>query len=156
MIRKPNCTCKVCGKEFFRKPSQLGRGSGATYCSQACYAKSCQRPVPCVICGKEILGSRHAKTCSRACANKNRAGIKYKGGGGHRKDKVKWVQGLKQRLIAQRGTACGRCGFPNTKILVVHHIVRRCDGGGDELDNLELICPNCHAEVHYDATKIVV
>lgn len=152
MIHKPNCACKICGTMVYRRPRDLERNNGNVYCTHTCYAKSCQRPVPCVICGKEILGIRHSKTCSRACANKNRAGIKYKTGV-YKKDKVKWAQGLKTRLIEQRGTVGGRCGYTNTQILVVHHIVRRSDGGSDDLDNLELICPNCHAEVHFYGVK---
>ena len=30
----------------------------------------------------------------------------------------------------------------------VHHRVKRTDGGGDELDNLELLHANCHRQLH--------
>ena len=150
MPGKPNCVCSVCGAVIYRSPKAQALGN--VYCSHACRAKAQQKPVPCVVCGKMILASKHAKTCSRACANKHRAGIKYKVKDRKNqplKDKVKWIQGLKRRLIAQRGVVCEPCSYPNTNILVVHHRIRRCDGGSDDLSNLELICPNCHAEIHY-------
>jgi predicted HNH restriction endonuclease len=31
--------------------------------------------------------------------------------------------------------------------------VRRSDGGTNDLDNLQLVCPNCHAEIHHYGTK---
>ncbi|XGM76492.1 HNH endonuclease [Klebsiella pneumoniae] len=30
----------------------------------------------------------------------------------------------------------------------VHHIIRRVDGGGDEIDNLMMLHPNCHRLLH--------
>jgi RNA-directed DNA polymerase len=30
----------------------------------------------------------------------------------------------------------------------VHHRVKRSEGGGDELDNLELLHANCHRQLH--------
>jgi hypothetical protein len=32
---KPNCTCVVCGTEFYRRPSHIARGEGK-YCSREC------------------------------------------------------------------------------------------------------------------------
>ncbi len=62
-------------------------------------------------------------------------------------DKVVYQQGLKIRLLQQRGDKCERCKYSNTKILVVHHKDR--DRTHNDLDNLELICPNCHHKEHY-------
>uniref|UniRef100_Q9R669 Group II SELF-splicing intron ORF (Fragments) n=1 Tax=Azotobacter vinelandii TaxID=354 RepID=Q9R669_AZOVI len=30
----------------------------------------------------------------------------------------------------------------------IHHIIKRHMGGGDELDNLVLLHPNCHRQLH--------
>nr|WP_256670638.1 MULTISPECIES: HNH endonuclease signature motif containing protein [unclassified Pseudomonas] len=30
----------------------------------------------------------------------------------------------------------------------IHHIVERHKGGGDELENVELLHPNCHRQLH--------
>lgn len=144
-IRKPNCICKICNKEIYRRPSQINKGN--VYCSQDCFGKSCEILIACVICGIEYQKGLHKKTCSRVCANKLRIGTKYTGR--PLKDKVKTAQALKTRLIELRGPKCERCPYSNVKILNVHHKIRRADGGSDDLDNLELICPNCHAEEHY-------
>jgi len=84
------------------------------------------------------------KTCSRECANKQRKGIKYN----HKrlKDKVKSYQSLKMRLMNNKGRKCERCRYEKYEILQVHHKDR--NGLNNELDNLELICPNCHYEEH--------
>lgn len=91
------------------------------------------------------MAKLNKKTCSRSCSNKHREGIRYKMGRPH--DKVVYQQGLKFRLLEQRGDKCERCSFPKTEILVVHHKDR--DRTHNDLDNLELICPNCHHEEHY-------
>jgi len=143
--RKPNCNCKICNKEIYRRPKQIAAGD--VFCGQECYSKSCTVLIACVICGSEYRKGLHKKTCSRACANKLRIGSEYNGR--PLKDKVKNNRQLKERLVKLRGTCCERCGFPNTKILNVHHKIRKADGGTNDIDNLELICPNCHAEEHY-------
>ncbi|MEI7709345.1 MAG: HNH endonuclease [bacterium] len=85
------------------------------------------------------------KTCSRACANKNREGIKYHLG--RPKDKVKSLQSLKLRLLEARGQKCERCEYKKYEILQVHHKDR--DRNNNNLANLALICPNCHYEEHF-------
>ena len=111
----------------------------------ACYGISCRKEKPCIICGKPILSGANKKTCSRSCANKHRAGIKYKLN--RPRDKVKSYQALKIRLLKVKGGNCERCGYNKYEILQVHHKDR--NRFNNELDNLELICPNCHFEEHY-------
>lgn len=65
------------------------------------------------------------------------------------RDKFTKNRRLKEALIKIRGNVCEICTFTKTKILVVHHVIERHNGGSDQLDNLKLICPNCHAEIHY-------
>ena len=144
--RKPNTNCVVCNAPVYRRPILLQASKGRAFCSLLCYGISQRKETPCVVCGSPILASKHARTCSRACSNKYRTGIKYKIGR-PLKDKVKNQRALKIRLINQRGTKCQRCGFAKLEILHVHHKDR--DRTHNELDNLELICPNCHAEEHY-------
>ena len=143
--RNPNTQCTVCGNPIYRRPVQLNTSQGRAFCGQACYGISNRKEVPCVVCGTPILAGAHKKTCSRACANKNRIGIKY--GLGSPRDKVKDQRSVKLRLIAERGKKCERCGFAKLEILHVHHKDR--NRTHNELKNLELICPNCHAEEHY-------
>jgi len=85
------------------------------------------------------------KTCSRSCANIHRKGIKYKIGSP--RDKVKSQQALKLRLLGNRGKKCERCDYNKYEVLQVHHKNR--NKNDNQLDNLELICPNCHYEEHF-------
>lgn len=142
-FRRPNAKCAYCSKAIYRRPVEIGRRS--VYCSAACFGKSCRKEKPCPACGRTILASEKRRSCSRACANRLRTGIKY--GTGARKDIVSTVRYLKARLIELRGPACERCGYCRVQILVVHHVDR--DRKNNKMENLELICPNCHAEEHY-------
>lgn len=47
--------------------------------------------------------------------------------------------------------SCGEKGGPRGTVqLHVHHIVPKSEGGSHELSNLELLCDQCHAEIHDD------
>lgn len=144
--RTPNAKCAICGAGVYRRPVELEASKGKAYCGQRCYGLSQRKETPCVMCGKPILASKHARTCSRACANRYRAGIRYKLGR-PLKDKVQNQRSLKLRLIKERGSVCERCGYSKVEILHVHH--RDRNRNHNELGNLELICPNCHYEEHY-------
>ena len=143
--RKPNTICVICQTPLYRRPMELKATQGRAYCSSNCYGLACRKEIPCVICGKLILTGLNKKTCSRSCANKNRAGIKY--AGRRSKDKVKHQQALKLRLLRLRGQACERCGYDILEILQIHHKNR--NRKNNNLSNLELICPNCHAKEHF-------
>jgi 5-methylcytosine-specific restriction endonuclease McrA len=142
MKRKPNCGCCICGKKMYRRPSQIKGGN--VYCSLVCTGLGQQKSKTCKICNKQYVGNK--KTCSRACANKARTGIKYTKEG--RFDKAYRGSLLKEKVAKKRGGACERCGENNYAILQVHHKRERCAGGTDRLSNLELLCPNCHAAHH--------
>lgn len=143
--RTPNTKCIVCNKPVYKRPKEIQRNDGRVFCSMACYGISCRKENPCVVCGTLILASANKKTCSRSCANKHRTGIQYKIN--RPKDKVKSQQSLKIRLLKVRGNNCERCAYGKYEILEVHHKDR--NRNNNDVNNLELICPNCHAEEHY-------
>lgn len=143
--RKPNVKCKICQTMVYRRPSILKINNGRAFCSQKCYGFSNRVETPCVMCGAPIPAGAHKINCSRACANKYRTGIRYKLG--RPRDKVAEQRALKIRLFEQRGAKCERCGYAKQEILHVHHKDR--NRANNELNNLELICPNCHYEEHY-------
>jgi hypothetical protein len=143
--RKPNTKCIICSKPIYKRPFQIHLNNNRVFCSTVCYGISCRREIPCEVCGKPILSGLNKKTCSRSCANKNRTGIKYNS---HRfRDKVVTYKRLKIRLLNQRGKVCERCGYTKFEILQVHH--KDKNKKNNNIDNLELICPNCHFEEHY-------
>lgn len=91
------------------------------------------------------MAGQNALNCSRSCANRSRAGIKYSKGGNWSNKSTR----LRNKLIEERGPRCERCGYSEyVEILNSHHVVRVADGGGDESSNLLLVCPNCHAVEH--------
>jgi len=143
--RNPNTSCLICKKLIYRRPVEMERNHGRSFCGSACFGVFCRKEKPCAICGKPILSGDNKKTCSRACANKNRIGMNYS----HRplRDKVKNQRSLKIRLLNLRGKRCQRCGYDKIEILQVHHKDRKKDN--NNLGNLELICPNCHYEEHF-------
>lgn len=127
---------------MYRRPSQIA--SGRVYCSLRCTGVDQQKSKLCKICNKIYIGAK--KTCSRTCANKARTGIIYTKEG--KLDKAYQGALLKKRVAAQCGGVCERCGMNNYAILHVHHKIERHKGGSDQLTNLELLCPNCHATHH--------
>lgn len=141
--RNPNTKCIICAKPIYRRPAETKRGH--VFCSQECYGISNRKETPCIVCKTPILASANAETCGRSCANKNRSGIRYKIGSP--KDKVKDERTAKLRLMASREKICERCGYNKKEILNVHHKDR--NKKNNDQTNLELLCPNCHAEEHY-------
>lgn len=143
--RRPNAECLLCKRVVYRRPYQVQQNGGKVFCGAQCFGIFCRKERQCLVCKTPILAGRNSRTCSRACANRNRTGIRYVGKA--RNDKVKNQRALKIRLIAKRGMKCERCGYSKLEILHVHH--RDRDRNNNDLDNLELICPNCHYEEHY-------
>jgi len=142
--RNANTKCAICGKEIYRRPSEIKKGR--VFCNQACYGLANRKEKPCLVCGKPIMSRYNKLTCSRGCANIHRAGIKYKLGRPTR-DKVKNYKILKTRLINLRGDKCERCSYGKVEILQVHHKSRKRED--NSMGNLELLCPNCHCEEHF-------
>ncbi|MFA6397933.1 MAG: HNH endonuclease signature motif containing protein [Candidatus Paceibacterota bacterium] len=130
---------------IYKRPSQIERNRGKAFCSPNCYGISCRKEVPCIVCAKKILAGLHKKTCSRSCSNKNREGIKYKIG--RPGDRARSARILKLRLMEDRGKNCERCNYNKYEILQVHHKNRQKTD--NRIENLEIICPNCHYEEHF-------
>ncbi len=143
--RDPNTKCNICSKPIYKRPFEIQANKGRVYCSMICYGISCRKEIPCAVCGKLILSGLNKKTCSRSCANKHRVGIKYKQN--RPRDKVVSYRILKIRLLKLRGKICERCTYNKYEILQVHHKDR--NHANNDLNNLLLICPNCHFEEHY-------
>jgi ribosomal protein L37E len=130
---------------IYKRPSAINESKGQVFCSSACYGISCRKEIACHVCGKLILAGFNKKTCSRSCANKNREGIKYTGA--RLKDKAIDLRRIKIKLFGIKGKVCERCGYNKSEILQVHHKNRNRED--DSIENLEIICPNCHYEEHH-------
>ncbi len=142
MQRNPNCVCVVCQTKMYRRPVQIAAGN--VYCSLQCSGKHQRVKKDCKICGDSYFGNK--ATCSRSCANKARTGISYT-----KENKFNNAYRgslLKEKVAEQRGGICERCQENNYAILQIHHKIERYKGGTDDVTNLELLCPNCHASHH--------
>lgn len=142
MRRNPNCECSVCSKPIYRRPIHIKMGT--VYCSRTCTGIAQRKTKTCKICNETYFGFK--RTCSRACANKARAGISYTKES--KFDKAYQGRLLKEKVATARGGICESCKETNYSILQVHHKKERYLGGSNALYNLELLCPNCHATHH--------
>jgi 5-methylcytosine-specific restriction endonuclease McrA len=135
--------CAICNKEFSVIPCRI---KTAKYCSKQCYYKANVGSilVKCAFCETRFLRSpSHLKTspiqcCSKSCRNQVRRSARP----GNADFARKWFK--THGLL----THCNRCTYStNTDILVIHHKDR--NRKNNELENLEILCPNCHALEHY-------
>lgn len=151
--------CETCGKVFLALNKDLKRGRGR-FCSRSC-SSSRKRGVTLVVvicsyCGLEVkkrpCSLRNSKSgmyfCNRKC-----------------KESAQKLGGLEEIQPSHYGTAyskfsyrkvalrelenvCNRCGYKDVPaILQVHHVDRNREN--NSVDNLEILCPNCHAIEHY-------
>ncbi len=57
---------------------------------------------------------------------------------------------LRKELIEESGGLCMKCGkLPDFRGLSIHHIKKLSGGGVTRLDNLLLLCYNCHSKEHH-------
>ncbi len=56
----------------------------------------------------------------------------------------------KARIYGERGECCERCStqFNDHREPEYHHIKRYVDGGESHIDNIEMLCRECHKKVH--------
>ena len=54
---------------------------------------------------------------------------------------------LRHKIFLKHRGECNRC--QSTTHLEIHHQIPRYRGGGDELENLELLCSPCHKRHHH-------
>ena len=138
-------TCKICAKEFNRKPSQVKVNN---YCSTTCSGESNKKGkyVACKTCGKEVWRTpkeiKDSKTgnlfCSHSCSatfsNVERSENFYI---------------YRKIALSNLPNVCDICGYDEiVDVLQVHHINR--DRRNCKLDNLQILCPTCHSVEHFN------
>ncbi len=150
-MRQPNCSCKVCSKSIYRRPSQL-RLFKNVYCSRQCYRIGISLALKvCSICNREFRPAKSkAKFCSHSCANKSRRGSTY-GKNAH-------VNHSRKRLAILRGTfnfgSCMVLGCGYNKTYDIHRLIAGRQGGRYEIGNMFAVCPNHHAEATRGLIKL--
>jgi len=88
--------------------------------------------------------------CSRTCSASYNNTV-YKSGENHPNWKGgKWYQ---PRALKEFGEVCSLCGETERCCLEVHHKDRNRDN--NSLDNLIVLCANCHLKVHNNITVLL-
>jgi len=138
--RKANLvTCCNCLKDFL-KPERFIKEDNNDFCSKECsYEFSKNRLiVPCNFCGikfeKKLSNITKTNYCSRIC--KDNSQIKEE----------PTIYTYRKKAINKYGAICNRCNFSNIIALEVHHKDR--DRNNNDIDNLEVLCSNCHKIEH--------
>lgn len=63
--------------------------------------------------------------------------------------RLSWREEKHIRQVKELGARCMRCGYGEfLECLDLHHIIAKKKGGKDTIDNLLLLCCNCHFAFH--------
>lgn len=152
IIKRP-VVCAECKKSFYTpiRKNTSGKVRTQSFCSIECrrrFTLSNRKSYDCLTCGKHVIlkkrDSNANKFCSKACAsyyasvnttlvdpNLSMHNLRYK-----------------YKAFVFYGFKCMQCGWDkDPTLLCVHHK----DGKrkGNDVNNLEVLCPICHAKEHY-------
>ncbi len=154
--------CKHCCSKFRALQKEVKRGN-SKFCSRSCfgaYRKANKTPknpnVICAYCNQPFYKNESKKKnskhgiyfCSRKHKDKGQ-GLEFgiskihppHYGDGH------GIRNYRSKALKNYPNECNRCGYSAApSILVVHHKDR--NRFNNNLDNLEILCPNCHALKH--------
>lgn len=143
--------CLTCGKTIFSKNK---------YCSHQCAGKmnghkgreNTSRTIGvsiCLTCGKNIKSKRFCDNTCKGIFNENQKIFQWLSGDLSGGDKMGAARFVRSWLFKINNNKCSICGWSSVNVssgmipLEVDHI----DGNSEnnELNNLRLICPNCHS-----------
>lgn len=157
MVKIERC-CLTCHSKFTAERKEVNRGLG-NFCSRSCSASRPRKTKTpnsvCAYCGTSFYKRPSSITKSKSgfvfCCREHKDlaqrlnGITaiqpphYGTGNGHKTGRLIAIRHLPHQ--------CNRCGYDrDIRILEVHHIDR--DPSNNQLDNLEILCPNCHTIEH--------
>lgn len=159
LVSKIRClerNCLYCSKPF-QAPVKCINAGGGKYCSISCagygrYKKPHLPNISCAYCQKEFWLSpsklKKSKSGLYFCCRQHKDLASRIGGIEEiQPDHYGKLEVSDYRVKALRNypAVCMRCGFD--KFVVVHHKDR--DRSNNDLSNLEILCPNCHAIEHW-------
>lgn len=168
------CTCIKCGKQYkiYCTEKQYKKGTYRKTCSSACANsrimtdERCQKikegvksyneknkvnksqveyQYICDKCGKNFVSKikirndryKHCEDCRQ-----------------HRKHAINNPNSILDvskrtitKILKRANKGCSICGW-NESTCDIHHIIERKNGGTDNIDNLIIVCPNCHRIIH--------
>ena len=59
-----------------------------------------------------------------------------------------------QKILKRANLSCSICGW-NQASCDIHHIIPKSKNGTDRMENLIVICPNCHRSIHTHGEKYI-
>jgi hypothetical protein len=142
-------TCDYCSSEFLKQKRLI---KDKNYCNRKCagFAQSIRHDVECAHCKEKftINNSRYNKSKSKlffCCVEHKNIGATYI-------EEIRpehyGTSEYNYRDVAFREypKICCTCGNKNEKVLEVHHIDK--DRVNNNIDNLIVLCANCHTLLH--------
>ena len=143
-------TCDVCSGLFTRQKRLLKQHTCSIQCSNVLKGSAVR--INCDNCGiftfkatSKLANSKSGKYfCSRACKDTAQSYMKeiqpahYGNGTG--------VHSYRDKAFRVYKPICTDCGFTNILALEVHHLDK--DRSNNDIDNLVILCANCHSIRH--------
>jgi 5-methylcytosine-specific restriction endonuclease McrA len=130
--------CLLCGKESKQ------RGGGQKFCDYHCrdeYYLKKRKIISikkiCIICNKKFTTNNKLRIyCSDECVYKYRNSLEI----------TKPL--IREYFLERANFKCEKCGAENNHNLEIHHTLPIYKGGNNNIDNLIVLCRNCHKEIH--------
>ena len=160
MENKIKITCENCTNEFSRDKYSITRSlknGNRIFCSKKCASeirtKESILDVSCKECGKTFNRQRHAigenVFCSKSCSN---AHSNRKHTGPNARNFKHGKSMYRDLALSKYQKVCMICGCDKEYAIQVHHIDG--DRSNGSIDNLAVLCANCHLGVHKEAIKL--
>jgi hypothetical protein len=155
--------CKECFEKFQAKIKELNRGN-AKFCSRSCAVsynnkqRCSKKLVECSYCGEEFKCKKSRlenKSGTLYCCREHKDKAQRIDSHVEQLSPSHYDEGkatYRQRALREQSgkPKCNRCKKELPKpILQIHHKDRNRDN--NNLNNLEVLCPNCHVMEHYKA-----
>lgn len=149
--------CFHCQKDFEcstrRWNDSIKFGKTKLFCSKECYGKSREKFIilDCHNCGKEVKATpgkiRRSQSgqvfCSRSCSNGKHNELRI---GDKHPNFNNYVRQYRRIKLENSKIECEVCKIDDIRVLEVHHKDR--NRKNSNLDNLQLLCANCHLIIH--------
>lgn len=164
MLKTEKRNCKNCNQIFEAPIAEIKRGGGK-FCNRKCAGEYKSKNSPnqkpnckCALCGKQIYKTKSEQLKSKSglffcCIEHKNAAQKLDGGikeifpAHYGKAKQSEPEVYKKIALRHHEYCCNKCGYNKYPILEVHHKDKNRENSDPE--NLELLCPTCHEELHY-------